>query len=591
MFKAIFITSIFLLSLPSFSQDYWQQTNKPYSGSFSSIIIDTSGYIYGWRNIDFQRKLFRSFDNGDNWERTGLSLPSNISGYLSAVNDSNQLFFCTYKAILQSKDFGSTWDTVFTGLDTLHIRSLVFGNSGHIFIGTKLYGVFRSQNNGLTWIPVNNGLLFPSQPRFTVDILVKDINGWIYAASDDRGINRSKDNGTNWEYLGLGNKHLKSIAISDDGIIFACCWDNKMYRTNSQHTGWNVINNGLNTSNLHTVVIDKNGYIYVGGYWPGIFRSTNAGTNWSKFNDGILNSQLNTMVVNRRGDVFAAAYSSVYRLSNNEDYWQHISKGLGSAKILSIAGNQYGDVFVGTAHEGIYRSADKGNTWIDLNNGRTKASVNLITIDSFGYIFAETDSGVSISKDNGEKWINSNLGNRIYPRSIEIDNSNGVYLGARTGIYYSEDNGENWVQLIDSVYWDIFKDLTINDSGQVFVSANKWFFPSVPAMSDGAVFKSKDSCKTWQEVLYFPCPGNYCEVDIDDIITNKNNHLFLVRNDYHHENLLRSLDEGQTWNPVVNGLSAYPINTIVCNPENLLFVGSGNHGVFLSTDNGDNWFL
>ena len=54
--------------------------------------------------------------------------------------------------------------------------------------------------------------------------------------------------------------------------------------------------------------------------------------------------------------------------------------------------------------------------------------------------------------------------------------------------------------------------------------------------------------------------------------------------------VLRSTDNGDTWQPVNNGLTTgNGINALIATANGYLFAGSYGDGVFRSTDNGDNW--
>jgi len=54
--------------------------------------------------------------------------------------------------------------------------------------------------------------------------------------------------------------------------------------------------------------------------------------------------------------------------------------------------------------------------------------------------------------------------------------------------------------------------------------------------------------------------------------------------------VLRSTDNGGTWQPVDNGLNTgNGINALIATVNGYLFAGSYGDGVFRSSDNGDNW--
>nr|NIT57080.1 hypothetical protein [Fodinibius sp.]NIV12016.1 hypothetical protein [Fodinibius sp.]NIY25662.1 hypothetical protein [Fodinibius sp.] len=82
---------------------------------------------------------------------------------------------------------------------SLNIRALAFNDSGHIFAGTWIEGVFRSKNNGDDWLQVNNGLPLPALVR----ALAINENEEIFAGLSE-GVYRSTDNGDNWTSVSNG---------------------------------------------------------------------------------------------------------------------------------------------------------------------------------------------------------------------------------------------------------------------------------------------------------------------------------------------------------------------------------------------------
>ena len=73
-----------------------------------------------------------------------------------------------------------------------------------------------------------------------------------------------------------------------------------------------------------------------------------------------------------------------------------------------------GDLFAGSYGDGVFRSSDNGDNWIQVNNGLTAPFLLSFTANSSGGIFAGTyfGGGVFRSADNGDSWtpVNIDLG-------------------------------------------------------------------------------------------------------------------------------------------------------------------------------------
>ena len=77
--------------------------------------------------------------------------------------------------------------------------------------------------------------------------------------------------------------------------------------------------------------------------------------------------------------------------------------------------NNSGDIFIGLYWPGrLYRSTDQGKNWVQLKNGfpeDNNNNINVITIKSSGEIFVGTaGDGIFLSTDNGNSWKQANNG-------------------------------------------------------------------------------------------------------------------------------------------------------------------------------------
>ena len=160
------------------------------------------------------------------------------------------------------------------------------------------------------------------------------------------------------------------------------------------------------------------------------------------------------------------------------DAWESIQAGLPYRAILALAARRWGNVdylLAGTAGEGVYRSADNGESWTSCNTNLTNLMVHSLFVDAQGDLFAgSTDGAIFRSMDNGESWTLLSTGSLV--ETVETSDgsetvsvvSNGLpsttiyalagyeeevvsylYAGTDSGIYQSSDDGVTWTQLFD----------------------------------------------------------------------------------------------------------------------------------------------
>ena len=97
------------------------------------------------------------------------------------------------------------------------VNALAIQSNGHILAGTANGGLYRSTDNGDSWI----------LSSFITDIYIRAItlspNGNIFVATENNGIFRSLDNGENWTQINNGLKSLsvRALEINSKGDLFA----------------------------------------------------------------------------------------------------------------------------------------------------------------------------------------------------------------------------------------------------------------------------------------------------------------------------------------------------------------------------------
>ena len=106
------------------------------------------------------------------------------------------------------------------------VGDIAINSSGYIFAGT-MAGVFRSTDDGATWVVKNSG--FPPAEgggwNLWTTALAVDPNGHIWVAIYHHGVFRSTDNGDSWNAVTTGPENeyenIYRLVTNADGYIFA----------------------------------------------------------------------------------------------------------------------------------------------------------------------------------------------------------------------------------------------------------------------------------------------------------------------------------------------------------------------------------
>ncbi len=270
------------------------------------------------------------------------------------------------------------------------IMSLAINSQGHIFASPQFGGIFKSTDNGNTWVKV-----FTNQ---SYALAINPINDNIFSVGQNSGgLYRSSDNGNTW--IQIGASYNVPIAISNDGNVFILGFNGCIRSTDNGNT-WQSKNNGLPTTSfaLESIAINSLGHIYIGTDHNGIFRSTNNGENWYKINNGLdTTKSVISLSTNNTNEVLASIeFSGVYISTNNGNSWSLINNGLTSSRITRMLFNNLGHIFaVGRGYNdyGVFRSTNKGTNWTLTNSGLIENHVISIAINADGYLFAGTEGG------------------------------------------------------------------------------------------------------------------------------------------------------------------------------------------------------
>jgi photosystem II stability/assembly factor-like uncharacterized protein len=266
------------------------------------------------------------------------------------------------------------------------------------------------------------------------------------------------------------------------------------------------------------------------------------------------------------------------QLSN---FWEPTGGPAGSF-VNTIAVNNSGDIFAGT-NNGIFRSGDSGNIWMDISDSSMNKKVRILTINANDEIFAGTEGGLFLSTDNGSSWSSINNG-LIYTsiRGLVIGANDQIFVGvvdSSTGlagsIFLSDTNGQTWTE-VDSglIGEDVVRAFLVDTSKNVYIATN-----GGGVLQRDVFYHWDESNQFWNQMHWFAPTFS-----IRSLSVTKDN-LFFAGTDI---GMLRSSDNGLTWEPA--DLFLETILSIETTTDNNLYAGTAYNGVFYSTDKGISWY-
>lgn len=133
--------------------------------------------------------IYISNDGVKSWHPAGRGLPKNVR-ITSVVSSKHLLFAGTYlNGIYFSNDDGETWKQFNTGLTNLTIRS--FYTFGTLLLAGTNDGIYNALNDGVSWRPLKKG----------VQVNGFAVSGQTLFAATNHGVLASGDSGKNWDWI------------------------------------------------------------------------------------------------------------------------------------------------------------------------------------------------------------------------------------------------------------------------------------------------------------------------------------------------------------------------------------------------------
>lgn len=260
--------------------------------------------------------------------------------------------------------------------------------------------------------------------------------------------------------------------------------------------------------------------------------------------------------------------------------WRSIGpfRGGRSVAVSGVTGN-IGTYYMGTTGGGVWKTDDLGNTWHNISDGFfTTGSVGAIAV-------SESDPNV----------VFVGMGEHA-PRGVMTHHGDGVYK--------STDAGKTWKKMgLEKTQHISRIAIHPRDPDIVYVSAQGPLYSSSP---ERGIYKSTDGGKSWKQVLFVDDKTGGVELSMD-----RNNPRILYAAMWEHgrlpwkvisggsgSGLYKSVDSGETWQKIHNGLPAelgkmaISVSRANSNKVYALIESDSDKeqgGLFVSENGGQNW--
>ncbi len=454
-------------------------------------------------------------------------------------------------------------------------------------------GVWKTENNGVTWAPVFQKEATVSAGDVTISPSNPDIV-WVGTGEHTSrnsvtigdGVYKSTDAGKTWQNMGLKDtRHISRIII--------------------------------NPGDPNIVYVAAAGHLWGPNPDRGVFKTMDGGLTWTK----VLYINENTGIADLALDpqdpqvLYAAAWeyrrlpyyfssggpgSGLYKTSDAGKTWTRLTKDLPEGIMgrigIAVARSKPGVVYALIEHKdgGIWRSEDRGASWKRMCDKETFQRVNTRPFyysriyvdpsdDKTVYVLS---TGLQVSNDMGQKF--RPIGAGIHPdhHAFWIDPGNPLHVmdGNDGGIDISYDGGRNWLPVQSMDLAEVYAiGVDSRDPYWVYCGLQDNGSWGGPSLSLDPVGITND-----QWISVGGGDGFYAQVDLQDPTT-------VYRNSQMNglSRFSLAINQAKTIRPTAPyAAPPYRFNwnaPILISPHDSKTIYAGGNFLFRSRDRGDSW--
>ena len=237
----------------------------------------------------FNGGVILSTDHGASWSSVNNGLPKwdndNYKAVTTLISDSTNLFALTGDGVYRSTDNGGRWDSIHSDLPNKNVTSLTLSQNGasgkNLFAGIVGYdtgwyfyggwvdgGVYRSTNNGDSWIKADSGLT--NKDVLSLAVSTNGTETSVLFAGTVDGVFVSTNNGAIWTKTSFNYGTVRSFAVRGSDV-FAVTWENGVFLTFNNGRTWRPVNSS--PANSQTNMLQISGAILYAGTSNGVWQS------------------------------------------------------------------------------------------------------------------------------------------------------------------------------------------------------------------------------------------------------------------------------------------------------------------------------
>ncbi len=570
--------------------------------------------------------VYKSIDAGKTWEHVGLEETQAISKIRVHPTNSDIVYVAALghpygenpeRGVFKSTDGGKNWKKIlFKSTKAGAIDLVMDANNPDVLYSTfwQVYrtpykmlgggpdcGIYKTTDGGKSWEDISENSGLPSRPLGKIGITVSPVNSnrlWALVEANNGGVYTSDDAGSTWSLINDERK-LRQRAFYYSRIYADPKDENTVYALN---TGFYKSVDGGKTFDKRIIVphgdnhdlwIDpQNPMRMVNANDGGGCVSVNGGESWTDL-DFPTSQFYHIMVTRDFPYMICGAQQDNSTMCIPSEGWNFKqARGPHKEYYYAIGGGESGYISQHPNKLDWFYAGSQGAllTKYDRSNGYRR------DIQVYPRFFSGEPSSAL-----PERW------QWTFPIVFSPLNANKLYTCSQH-VWVSEDDGQSWTKISpDLTYAD---PNTLGDTGGIITNDMNGpeIYATVFALAlsnhdenviwagsdDGLVHITMDHGKTWKNITPIDMPKD-TRISIIEESTHNPGTAYIAAKRYQMDDrkpyIWKTSDYGKTWDLIVDGIRKDDFIHVVREDlivPGLLYAG-GEHGVWVSYDNGDNW--